>query len=191
MDCAICLFTFHFLPLNKRLGCTWGTDWYSRVPHPCFWVPGLSWGFQLGFWWCLTSESWSQGLHASSDALRTGKVPRHLRAGFQEQKVQRQETIENKLLLKAGLTQGHPIPPGNGVHDRGSLQGWQDEEIKNMLESSFSGAELCLGGSSHSDQMIPAPVSSYRFALPWVELRFSWICSMRHQNWGWARPFFC
>lgn len=64
MDCAICLFTFDFLPLNNRFMRYMGVlGLIQQGTTPLVLdTRSLSWGFLLGFWWCLTSESWSQGL---------------------------------------------------------------------------------------------------------------------------------
>lgn len=107
-----------YLPLischwTKDLGGTQGTDWYSRLPHHCFHVPGPSCEFSCWhFGGCLTSGScpWGILLHASSDALSTGKATKHLRAGCQEQKVPRQENLKNKLLWKQPCWGATPHP---------------------------------------------------------------------------------
>lgn len=131
----------------------------------------LSWGFLLGFWCCLTFKNWSHGLLSCQQwCSEDGENSQTFESWIPRWKVQGQETIRDKLFLKAAQARSYPTLLGHGVHDRGHLQGWQDEEIKNMLENNFSGAELCCGRSSHSDKMTQAPARSCRFAPPWLEL---------------------
>lgn len=94
-----CIWTvlFAYLPLISCHWTTdlWGTweswDWYSRVPHHWFWIPDLS--HEVSYWvfggvW-LQKAGLRASLHATKDALRTERVPKHFRAGCQDKKSRR------------------------------------------------------------------------------------------------------
>lgn len=74
MDYATCLFTFDFLPLNKRFRRYTG-NWLVRQGTTALFsgTRSLSWGFLLVFLWCLTWESWPQGLPSMSAVMLRGR----------------------------------------------------------------------------------------------------------------------
>lgn len=134
MDCAICLFTFDFLLMNKRFRRYTGVWLIQQGTTPLLDTRSLSWGFLLGFWWCLTSESRSQGLSSCQQwCSEDRESSQTFESCMPKQKVQTQESIKGKLVLKAALARRHATILGHCLHDRGNLQGWQDEEIKNTL----------------------------------------------------------
>lgn len=123
-----------YLPLvswhwTKDLGGTQGGWLIQQGTIPLLSGPrSLLWHFLLGFFcvvW-LQEAGLRASLHASSDALSTGKAPRHLRARCQEQKVLRQENLK-VAALKVALVRSHPTSLGHGIYDKGSCR---DNEMR-------------------------------------------------------------
>lgn len=151
---------------TKDLGGTQGTDWYSRLPHHCFHVPGPSCEFSCWhFGGCLTSGSCPWGLPSMPAAMlwAQGKPP-----GTWELDAKSRKSRDKKT-SRISCSESSPVEePPHTLWSRclwqRELQGRWDEETKNMSVSGFS--QLCPAGSSHSDKVPPAQVGSYRFAPP-------------------------